>query len=883
MTADSDDPHHRRASTEPFWWQSKPPKQALLLYTFESRIFRTLLPAITLLGDPAAAKPDADQTHLFSTANKEPVVQRIFPVLIAACFYISNFTYSQAAENTDQITSALKRAGGNREQIQTALDKAPATQKAGMEFLVAHMPDKDLQSLSAKYLLTNLTLAYQAWDESPWKNEVPESLFFNNVLPYANINEQRDTWRTDFYEKCKPLIAGAKTPSEAAVLLNQKLFKQLNVKYSTKRNRADQGPSESIRTGLASCTGLSILLIDACRAVGIPARFVGTPLWTNKSGNHSWVEIWDNGWHFTGACEPTGNELDNGWFKGRAATAQTDHPLHAIYAVSYKKTPAAFPMVWAPSNKTVSAVNVTDRYASNKRPVPEGHVEVQLRVTDAKGERLSVPITLMNSNGETVFSGTTKDERFDSNDHLTTALPEDQKYQVSIKLDSGELSKEIVAQKQNAPHTFTVQPAVAEESATDDQDQDQQETSPPGKDDCVIAPANPTVVAVSPLRQLKQYLSQPPENREALSDQEFSTAPLSKTEAKLAGEMLWKDHVATIRKQRKAEMEAGKIVEGKLSMPFVYRTFGKKPKDGRSLYISMHGGGGAPPQVNDQQWENQKRLYTVPEGIYAVPRAPTDTWNLWHQGHIDGMFARMIENLIVFEGVNPDRVYLMGYSAGGDGVYQLAPRMADQLAAAAMMAGHPNETSPLGLRNLPFTIHMGGKDAAYKRNQIAEQWKQKLAELRKEDPEGYEHLVQIYPDKGHWMDRQDASAIPWMAKHKRNRYPKRIVWKQDDVKHTRFYWLAAEADDISGRPLVTVERDGQEISVEQSDLNRLTVRLCDEMLDLDEPVDVRWKGKKLVSQKPARTIGTLAKTLNERGEKEGMFSAEFEIAGPTEN
>ena len=133
------------------------------------------------------------------------------------------------------------------------------------------------------------------------------------------------------------------------------------------------------------------------------------------------------------------------------------------------------------------------------------------------------------------------------------------------------------------------------------------------------------------------------------------------------------------------------------------------------------------------------------------------------------------------------------------------------------------------------------------------------------------------------MDRQDASAIPWMAKHKRNRYPKRIVWKQDDVKHTRFYWLAAEADDISGRPLVTVERDGQEISVEQSDLNRLTVRLCDEMLDLDEPVDVRWKGKKLVSQKPARTIGTLAKTLNERGEKEGMFSAEFEIAGPTEN
>ena len=40
---------------------------------------------------------------------------------------------------------------------------------------------------------------------------------------------------------------------------------------------------------------------------------------------------------------------------------------------------------------------------------------------------------------------------------------------------------------------------------------------------------------------------------------------------------------------------------------------------------------------------------------------------------------------IVFEDVDPNRVYLLGYSAGGDGVYQLAPRMADRFAAASMM------------------------------------------------------------------------------------------------------------------------------------------------------------------------------------------------------
>ena len=93
-------------------------------------------------------------------------------------------------------------------------------------------------------------------------------------------------------------------------------------------------------------------------------------------------------------------------------------------------------------------------------------------------------------------------------------------------------------------------------------------------------------------------------------------------------------------------------------------------------------------------------------------------------------FQRLIENFVVEHGVSPNRVYLMGYSAGGDGVYQLAPRMADRFAAASMMAGHPNNANPLGLRNLPFMIFAGGKDAAYNRNKVAAEWGVKLAKLR---------------------------------------------------------------------------------------------------------------------------------------------------------
>ena len=182
---------------------------------------------------------------------------------------------------------------------------------------------------------------------------------------------------------------------------------------------------------------------------------------------------------------------------------------------------------------------------------------------------------------------------------------------------------------------------------------------------------------------------------------------LTRSEAAQQSSQLWQDHQTSMVKHFRSAWEKKEFQLGNHAMKFDYKVFGEKPAEGRSLYISMHGGGGAVPEVNDRQWENQKRLYEPAEGVYLAPRAPTNTWNLWHQPHIDTLFDQIIQATVVFLEVNPNRVYLMGYSAGGDGVYQLAPRFADRLAAAAMMAGHPNDASPLGLRNIGFYLAYG--------------------------------------------------------------------------------------------------------------------------------------------------------------------------------
>jgi poly(3-hydroxybutyrate) depolymerase len=341
---------------------------------------------------------------------------------------------------------------------------------------------------------------------------------------------------------------------------------------------------------------------------------------------------------------------------------------------------------------------------------------------------------------------------------------------------------------------------------------------------------------------------------------------LSRDEAESLIGMAFEAREARIAAERQPEIDANAFTLGDHTLKILEKTFGDEPDSGRSLWISMHGGGGAPAEVNDQQWQNQIKLYQPEEGIYIAPRAPTDTWNLWHQAHIDDLFDRLIETYIATRNVNPDKVYLMGYSAGGDGVFQLAPRMADRFAAAAMMAGHPNETTPDGLRNLPFALFMGGKDGAYNRNTVAEQWGERLAELAESDPGGYPHLVRIYPDHGHWMNGDDKEALPWMAEHVRHAWPKKVVWKQDDVTHTRFYWLGVEKDDATPRAVITAAVDAQTIDVAAEDLTAVTLYLRDALLDLDLPVLVRVNGETVYSGAVPRTRAAIERSLTGRAD-----------------
>ena len=125
------------------------------------------------------------------------------------------------------------------------------------------------------------------------------------------------------------------------------------------------------------------------------------------------------------------------------------------------------------------------------------------------------------------------------------------------------------------------------------------------------------------VNKVKAWLSQSSESRSSFHN--LSNEPLKKQEAMEITELLLADANKRLRVALEEQWKNKAIIHDDDTLKFEYKLFGEKPVDGRSLYISMHGGGNAPADVNDQQWKNQVRLYNPAEGVYLAPRAPTNT------------------------------------------------------------------------------------------------------------------------------------------------------------------------------------------------------------------------------------------------------------------
>lgn len=308
-----------------------------------------------VLGDPAWDVRLAGESVVQSAPEHEPDAPKSARVELAL-------------DLAPQLERAFARAGNNRTELATALVSVSSDHVAAMAYLIEHMPTADLESLPAAYLIEHVEFAFAARERSPWGASIPDAVFFDSVVPYAQITERRDDWRKDFTQRFAEIAWTAPTQEEAVRRLNAQIFKAMNIGFdANKRLKNDQSPYQTIDQQCASCTGMSIMLANACRAAGIPARLAGIPKWLDNDGNHTWVEVWDGGrWHWVEAFAPA--PYGEAWWAGKIrAIAKEDRPdpRNRIWAALWRDSgpKAIFPLPWVgPEDAAISGEDRTAAY-----------------------------------------------------------------------------------------------------------------------------------------------------------------------------------------------------------------------------------------------------------------------------------------------------------------------------------------------------------------------------------------------------------------------------------------------------------------------------------------------------------------------------------------
>jgi len=764
--------------------------------------------------------------------------------------------------------SALDQSENNRQELINALEHVPFDNRAGLQFLIENMPQMDLQSLKADFLLENTVWAYKGLQEAPWANSIPKDIFLNDIISYVNTTESRDNWRKRLYEICHPLVKSCQTPKEAAKILNESIFRLLKVKYSTKRRVADQGPFETMETGVATCTGLSILLVDACRSVGVPARIVGTPLWSNNSGNHTWVEIWDGKWYFTGAAEQDSKGFNLGWFVVNASKAVKDSPQHAIYAASFKKTDTLFPLVWA-RDVHVSAVNVTDRYTSLAKPETSSGLRMTMEVFDRPvGERLAANVTITDAaDPEVKFSGISKGETADMNDHLYFQLLKNRTYIVKAVYKNQKVSQYYTTGSEAEDKLFVFLSGIP----------------------AVPPPPKPPF---SPWQVTKHLSVKDSANlRRELTAFFYATGAQQKNWkfSRKLQKLLFSNEPAVreiawytyrdgyLHDSLKHDYDTRIVRFGDHISPYTVKTVGTRPPNGWALFIAMHGGGGTTQEFNDSQWRHMQIYYRdhpeVGGYIYVALRAPDNSWNGFYTAYTYPLIQNLLRQFALFNDIDPNKKFIMGYSHGGYGAFAIGPKMPDYFAAIhSSAASLADGASPITLRNTIFTSMVGSKDTLYGRYKNIVSFQNDIEKLKNGRKDIYPVTAQIITDHLH-SGLPDRDKIAEMYPNVRNPVPRDLTWRLTDEVITDFFWLHSSNPERGKDFNVSCNLNYLTATTNLSDASIL---IDNRLVDFNKLVVLEFNGKTF-KRKLHPDLRIFCETMQRRGDPELAFSAEWQL------
>ena len=372
-----------------------------------------------------------------------------------------------------------------------------------------------------------------------------------------------------------------------------------------------------------------------------------------------------------------------------------------------------------------------------------------------------------------------------------------------------------------------------------------------------------------------------PTNRQATWKFSGSLEKLLRNNEPAVRRVAWEAYrVAPIHDALKQDFDSHQVRFDKHLSPYTVKTVGTRPTNGWALFIAMHGGGNAPKQVNDSQWKHMQIYYRDhPEAggyIYVALRAPNDTWNGFYDTYVYPLVANLTRQFRLFGDVDPNKIFIMGYSHGGYGAFAIGPKMPDHFAAIHASAAAPTdgETTAVTLRNTIFTCMVGEKDTMFGRFERDQKFAEAAAKLRGDRTDIYPVRVDIIAGNGH-TGLPDRDNIQPMYPAVRNPVPRDLTWLMTDKVIKDFFWLRTE-EPAKKRSIDALCRDNHLTVTTSTNVGSATVFLDNRLVDFGKPVTLSVNGANS-RHKLQPSLRVLGEMLLRRGDPELAFTARLDL------
>lgn len=155
---------------------------------------------------------------------------------------------------------------------------------------------RDVETVSADYLIEDIDRAFRAWREKPWSKALAFDAFCEYILPYRANREPVERWRAACEIDTRTVLAEMKDPAdprEAAAVVMKHTKHRVGFSDLYYLHPTDQGFAELCAKPVGRCGDMANMQVYLYRANGIAVAGDYTPYWANRDNNHGWEVILD--------------------------------------------------------------------------------------------------------------------------------------------------------------------------------------------------------------------------------------------------------------------------------------------------------------------------------------------------------------------------------------------------------------------------------------------------------------------------------------------------------------------------------------------------------------------------------------------------------------